>query len=117
MPDARPNGALRFAQRTVRGRDDQGRIELVTIWIERREGARWTVMRACNVTERENVEPRGHELVFEGYEMGDALEAANAALDADLAASADVDDHNADVEPFHEEELRRRLERWFFEHA
>ena len=40
--------------------------------------------------------PRHEDLVFEGYEMGDALLAANEALEADVEASADVDDGRND---------------------
>jgi hypothetical protein len=48
--------------------------------------------------------------------MGDALEAANEALTTDLAVSA-ADGRNENVRPFEEDELRRRLERWFFDHS
>jgi len=106
----------RFAERSVEGRDDRGEVELVTIWIDR-ESALWRVCRAVNLRERNTAEPRPEDVVFEGYEMGDALEAANTALDGDLAASADNDDHNRDVLPFAEPELQKKLERWFFDHA
>jgi hypothetical protein len=45
--------------------------------------------------------------------MGDALEAANAALDDDLDVSAG-DGRSQEVEPFSESELLIPLERWFF---
>ena len=48
--------------------------------------------------------------------MGDALEAANAALDADLDVSAE-EGKPQEVEPFTEAELLVPLERWFFGHS
>jgi hypothetical protein len=51
--------------------------------------------------------------VFEGYEMGDALEAANHALSADLDVSRE-EGRPQSVEPFHDQELLEPLERWFF---
>ena len=48
--------------------------------------------------------------------MGDALEAANDALTTDLEVSR-ADGMNEHVRPFEEDELRRRLERWFFDHS
>lgn len=107
----------RFADRTVRGRDDAGSPEIVTIWIDRNPGAVWSVGRAINVEERENPLPRAEDEIFSGYELGDAVEAANEALESDLDASEDNDDHNADVKPFLESEIRHRLERWFFDHT
>jgi hypothetical protein len=109
-------GEIRFAERRVRGRDDRGAEEHVSIWVERKPGALWSVGRAINVAERENPRPRPEDILFEGYEMGDALRAANEALESDLAASADNDDRNGDLRPFTETELRERLERWFFDH-
>ena len=47
--------------------------------------------------------------------MGDALEAANEALAADLEVSR-ADGLNEAVRPFAEEELKAKLERWFFDH-
>jgi hypothetical protein len=116
MPHREARGA-RFAERTVRGRDDEGRDEIISLWIERKDGALWSVGRWVNVSEREGVEPRRPEVVFEGYEMDDALTAANEALEADLAASEDNDDHNDGVRPFGTQEVRSKLERWFFDHA
>jgi hypothetical protein len=112
--DAHPR--RRFAERSVEGRDDRGELEIVTIWIDR-ENALWRVGRVINLRERDTRDPRPEDVVFEGYEMGDALEAANTALEGDLAASADNDDHNRDVLPFAEAELQKKLERWFFDHA
>jgi hypothetical protein len=59
---------------------------------------------------------RSDDYVFEGYEMGDAVEAANAALDSDLDVSAE-EGNPQEVEPFSEDELLVPLERWFFGHS
>jgi hypothetical protein len=106
----------RYAERVVDSRDDRGEAERVTIWIDRREGGVWCVGRAVNIALRETDEPRPEDTIFEGYEMADALLAANEALEADVEASADVDDgRNDGVRPFTESELKRKLERWFFD--
>jgi hypothetical protein len=107
----------RFADRTVRGRDDRGEAEIVTIWIDRRPGALWSVGRAVNIANREQPAPRRDDEIWSGYELGDALGVANDALEADLDASDDNDDHNVQLKPFTEGELKARLERWFFDHA
>ena len=55
---------------------------------------------------------REDDWVFRGYEMQDALDAANATLSSDLDVSREVGEAGAAV-PFSESELRPRLERWF----
>ena len=67
------------------GVDDQGDEERVLIWIERKPGAVWAVGRAVNPHLRPSDEPRQDDYVFEGYELEDALEAANAALEDDVS--------------------------------
>jgi hypothetical protein len=104
-----------FAERTVRAVGDDGTPEIVTIWIERKPGALWAVGRAVNLHERTDGRIRRDDYVFEGYEMGDALEAANNALASDSDASRVVAGGNA-AAPFTEEDLRVSLERWFFGH-
>ena len=84
----------RFAERTVHGVDENGAAERIVVWIERRQGAVWAV---------------------EGYELGDALEAANGALLDDSRVSAQ-DGRAESVAPFDREELLKKLERWFFGH-
>jgi hypothetical protein len=107
--------ATRFATREVRGVDDAGRAETITIWVEWCAGGSWRVCRVVNAEQRESLASvHADEIVFEGYEMGDALEAANEALECDLEVSR-ADGRNEDVDPFREPELRRRLERWFFD--
>jgi hypothetical protein len=108
--------SARFAERQVHGVGEDGGRELITIWIERRPGAVWAVGRAIDLEQRPDGAVRPDDVVFEGYEMGDALEAANDALSSDLEISRG-DGHPQDVQPFHEQELLEPLERWFFGRA
>ena len=71
--------ADRFAGGGAGGGRRRGR-EVVTIWIERRAGAVWAVGRAVSLEERADGAVYADDYVFEGFEMGDALEAANEAL-------------------------------------
>jgi hypothetical protein len=105
-----------FAQRSVQGVGEDGAAERVTIWIERKPGAVWAVGRAVDLAQRTNGAIRGDDYVFEGFEMGDALEAANDALASDLDVSRE-DGQVQDIAPFAEPELLAPLERWFFGHA
>ena len=89
---------MRFATRTLHGVGDDGGREEILIWIE-----------------RNTPRPRPDDYVFEGYEMGDALSAANNALEDDLKVSAGEGVNEA-VAPFAEDELLKPLERWFFGH-
>jgi hypothetical protein len=105
---------MRFAERVLHGVGADGAPDEIVIWIERRQGAVWAVGRALNPRER-SARVRKHDYIFEGYELGDALEAANRALSDDLSISVEegVDER---VREFDEEELLRPLERWFFGH-
>jgi hypothetical protein len=100
-----------FAERAVQGRGDDGALERVTIWIERRPGAVWAVGRAVDLDERPDGALHDSDYVFDGYELGDALAAANGALRGDRSASGAA---SSDVPDFTEEELLRPLEQWFF---
>jgi hypothetical protein len=104
-----------FAQRVLEGVDDAGVPERVVIWIERKQGAVWAVGRTVNPQHRRSEEPRADDFIFEGYELEDALECANATLNDDARVSAQ-DGRAADVDPFAREELLKPLERWFFGH-
>ena len=79
----------RCAERALKGFDDTGREERIVIWIERREGALWAVGRAVNPQHRPSDEPRRDDYIFEGYELDDALEAANDALEDDVRVLED----------------------------
>jgi hypothetical protein len=106
---------MRFAARTLQGLGEDGSREEILIWIERRPGAVWAVGRAIDLGNRKIPQPRPDDYVFEGYEMGDALSAANSALTDDLEVSAGEGLAAAAV-PFTEDELLKPLERWFFGH-
>jgi hypothetical protein len=111
----RKSTAGRFAERVLQGVDDVGAAERVVIWIERRPGALWAVGRAVNPQHRPSDEPRRDDYIFEGYELEDALEAANSALEDDVSVLEQ--DGRADlVKPFKRSEIVGPLERWFFGH-
>ena len=103
----------RFAERVLHGVDDAGREERIVVWIERRAGALWAVGRVVNPQLRNGNAAKAGDYVFEGYELEDALECANAALEDDARVSAQ-DGRVAAVERFAREELLKPLERWFF---
>ena len=103
----------RFAERVVHGVDDAGAAETVVIWIERKQGAIWAVGRAVNLENRASDEPRRDDYLFEGYELNDALDAANGALEDDLTVS-ESDGRPENLKPFTRGELLKPLERWFF---
>jgi hypothetical protein len=103
----------RCAERTLRGFDDTGREERIVIWIERREGAVWAVGRAVNPQRRRGDETRPIDYLFEGHELGDALEAANGALEDDVRVLED-DGARDRVKPFTRKEVLPVLERFFF---
>ena len=105
----------RFAERVLTGTDDRGAEERVVIWIERRPGALWAVGRAVNPQHRSSAQPRADDYVFEGYELEDALEAANNCLRDDVRV-LEQDRRSVSIEAFEREELLKPLERWFFGH-
>ena len=110
------NASQWFAQRSVQGVGEDGAAERITIWIERKPGAVWAVGRAVDLAQRTNGAIRDDDYVFEGFEMGDALAAANEALASDLDL-AQADGREQEVEPFSDAELLQPLERWFFGHG
>jgi hypothetical protein len=103
----------RFAERLLTGVDDTGNEEQIVIWIERKPGAVWAVGRSVNAHLRDQDEPLRDEYVFEGYELDDALECANDALEDDVSV-LEQDRRSIDVKPFVRKELIGPLERWFF---
>ncbi len=82
----------------------------MVIWIERKPGALWAVGRAVNPQHRPAGDVRPGDYVFEGYELEDALEAANAALEDDVRVLED-DRVDGRVRPFKRQELLKPLER------
>jgi hypothetical protein len=103
----------RCAERELRGFDHTGREERIVIWIERRAGAVWSVGRAVDPQHRRSDEPRQDEWVFEGFELQDALDAANAALEDDVEV-LEQDGATGRVKPFTRAEVLPFLERFFF---
>ena len=106
---------MRFTERVLHGIGEDGSREEIVIWIERRPGALWAVGRAIDPKSRSAQAPRRDDYLFEGYEMGDALNAANNALRDDLSVSAG-EGLNQRVDEFGDEDLLKPLERWFFGH-
>ena len=102
-----------MAERELRGVDDTGREERILIWLERKEGALWAVGRVVNPQHRRSDERRGDDYLFEGHELGDALEAANGALEDDARVLED-DGSTESVKPFTRKEVIPMLERFFF---
>jgi hypothetical protein len=109
----RKPSSARFAEREVHGVDDRGEAERIVIWIERLPGALWAVGRAVNPQHRRSDEARRDDYVFQGYELSDALLAANETLEDDAVVS-EQDGHSEKIKPFVREELIGPLERWFF---
>lgn len=104
----------RVAERELLGVDDTGEPERIVLWIERRPGAAWAVCRAVNPQHRaDDGEARREDVVFEGYELSDALEQANDALEDDVRV-LEEDGRRVDARPFTRKEVIPLLERWFF---
>jgi hypothetical protein len=104
----------RFAERVLGGVDDAGAAERIVVWIERRPGALWAVGRAVNPQYRPSDDPRRGDYLFEGYELDDALEAANGVLEDDVRVLEADGASLEGVKPFTRNELLKPLERWFF---
>ena len=83
------------------------------LWIERREGGVWAVGRSVNPHLRDSDEPRPEDVVFDGYELEDALAHANEALEDDVNV-LEGDGRDVDARPFTRKEVLPLLERWFF---
>ena len=103
----------RFAERVLQGVDDVGREERIVIWIERKPGALWAVGRIVNPHLRNGAATKPTDYVFEGHELEDALEHANAALEDDLTVS-ERDGRGTHCPPFTRAECLKPLEAWFF---
>jgi len=103
----------KFAERVLHGVDDAGREERVVIWIERKAGAVWAVGRVVNPQLRNGRLVKAGDYLFEGYELEDALENANAALEDDLTVS-EQDGRGEHCKPFTRDECLKPLEAWFF---
>ena len=103
-----------YATRTIPMPDsDERGVESILIWIEHREDGAWSVGRASDLTQRTNSEPRESDYVFTGFEIDDAIDAANAALEDDLVAS-EQDGISVDASPFLRRDLQEPLNEWFW---
>jgi hypothetical protein len=102
----------RYAERVIDGLDDDGAPERIVLWIERREGGLWVVGRVVDPDHRPSDELRPDDEIFEGYELDDALEHANDALEDEVRV---LEEEGLDVRvaPFTRAEILPRLERWF----
>ena len=109
----RRSAAGRVAERTLSDVDDRGNEERLVFWIERRPGALWVVGRSVNPQLRSTDDPRPDDVVFEGYELEEALEHANDALEDDVSV-LEGDGRTVDVKPFTRKEVLPLLERFFF---
>lgn len=98
----------RFAERVVEGLDDGGARERVVLWIEWRHDGSWGVGRSIDPERRTSRD----ELVFEGYELQDALEHANEALEDEVRV-LEEEGVEARVRPFTRQEILPQLERRF----
>jgi len=108
------HAAGRFAERVLESVDDGGAPERIVLWIERKEGGVWAVGRAVNPQHRSSGEPRHDDYLFEGFELDDALEAANGALEDDVSVLEQDGGASVRVAPFTRKEIVPRLERLFF---
>ena len=70
----RRSSSGRFAERVLSGVDDAGLQERIVFWVERRDGGVWLVGRAVNPQLRQADDTRPEDILFEGYELDDALD-------------------------------------------
>jgi hypothetical protein len=106
--------SARCVERVLAGVDDLGREERIVIWIERRPDAVWAVGRAVNPQHRSTDTPRRDDYVFEGFELEDALEHANAVLEDDVVVLEGDGVDERHVKPFVRNDLVKSLEDAFF---
>ena len=106
------SSSRRFAERVVAGLDDGGAPERVVLWIEWREDGSWAVGRAIDPEHRPTVEPKADDVIFSGYELGDALDHANEALEDEVRV---LEEEGLDVKvaPFTRQEILPKLEHRF----
>jgi hypothetical protein len=102
-----------YATRTIPMPDsDERGIQSVLIWVEH-TGEGWAVGRASDLTQRDFPEPREHDYIFQGFDLADALDAANNALEDDVTAS-EHDGIGTLVRPFTRAEVEQPLNEWFW---
>ena len=104
-----------YAARTIpMPTDDELGITSILVWIERRDGGEWAVGRASDLAQREFDEPREHDYIFQGFEIDDALQKGNEALEDDLNASEMDGFSDEGVRAFTRKELQDPLNEWFW---
>ena len=103
----------RFAERTIVGRDDHGEEERIVIWLSYGEGGLWIVGRAVNPHLRDTLHARPEDLVYESYELDDALAHVNEMLE-DEAQVLDEDGGTQTIRPITRIEVEPLLERRVF---
>jgi hypothetical protein len=104
--------SVRYAERVLEGLDDEGNAERVVFSIDRRNGGMWVVSRVVDAHVRSNGAPSPGDEIFSGYELDDALEHANDALEDDVRVLEEegLDIH---VTAFTRKEILPKLEKWF----
>jgi hypothetical protein len=112
----RQPAARRHAERVLEGLDHRGQGERVVLWIERREGGLWAVGRAVDPQLRQASDPRPDDYICETYELDEALDQANAALEDEVRV-LEAEGLDKRVPPFTRKEVLPLLERWFFRGA
>jgi hypothetical protein len=106
------SSSRRFAERVVGGFDDGGAPEPVVLWIEWCEDGSWAVGRAIDPEHRPSVEPKADDVIFAGYELDDALEHANEALEDEVRV-LEEEGIDVKVKPFTRQEILPKLEHRF----
>src|SRR5262245_54146955 len=102
----------RFAERVVEGLDDGGVPQRVVMWIEWCEDGSWAVGRAIDPDQRTNAAPKTVDVIFAGYELDDALEHANEALEDEVRV-LEEEGIELKVTPFTRQEILPKLEQRF----
>lgn len=105
---SRTTPPVAYAERVLEGLDDSGDVERIVLSIDWREGGVWVVERRVD-------DGRGNgrdEELFAGYELDDALQHANEALEDDVRM-LEAEGQEAHVTPFTRQEILPMLERWF----
>jgi hypothetical protein len=113
MPGGNHVDQERFAERLIVGRDDRGEEERILVWLAFRPGALWVVGRAVNPHLRETDAPRPEDVVYESYELDDALEHVNEMLEDEVTV-AEGDHQEVPVKPITRREIEPHLERRVF---
>jgi hypothetical protein len=108
MREASPS--RRFAERVVAGLDDGGAPEPVVLWIEWCEDGSWAVGRAIDPGHRSTDEQK--TWIFTGYELDDALDHANEALEDEVRV-LEEEGLDVKVKPFTRQEILPKLEHRF----